>query len=99
MLPRADPGGLDPRCDVKIRAEARVLLQPVLIVGFKPVWVSVPGSEIGDGAVDLVVIFEGGDAVILVSAFLSGSSSAPNAASPIPRTFAPFFFSRSQNCQ
>ena len=64
MLPRSDLGRLDPRRDVKIRAEARVFFEPVLVVGFEPVRVSVPGGEMRGGALDLVVVFERVDAII-----------------------------------
>ena len=58
LLDEADAVRLNTCCDVEIRAQARILLQPVLVEGFDPVDLSVLEGEESDCSEYLVIVLE-----------------------------------------
>ena len=57
-------------CDVEVCAQACILLEPELVVAFKPVNLAVLMRKPCDGAVHLIVIHHGADLIVLVHRFL-----------------------------
>ena len=66
LLDGVDVVGLDARIHVEIRAKARVLLEPVFVVGLYPVDASIFVGEPRHGAVHLVIIFQVADLIIIL---------------------------------
>ena len=62
--------GLETGLDVEVRAQGRIPLQPVLIVGFQPVDAAILEGEERHRPVDLVIILQTADLIVFVQAVL-----------------------------
>ena len=60
--------GLEARLDVEVRAQGRIPLQPVLVVGFQPIDAAILEGEERHRPVDLVIILQTADLIVFVQA-------------------------------
>ena len=60
--------GLEAGLDVEVRAQGRIPLQPVLVVGFQPVDAAILEGEERHRPVDLVIILQTADLIVFVQA-------------------------------
>ena len=60
--------GLEAGLDVEVRAQGRIPLQPVLVVGFQPVDAAILEGEERHRTVDLVIILQTADLIVFVQA-------------------------------